>query len=59
MILIKFGVKLKKVRIMSMHAAKGLEFETVFLAGLDDGIVPFVGIDVLTGNFSGGGGDRY
>lgn len=48
--------KAEKVRIMSMHAAKGLEFEAVFLAGLDDGIVPFVGIDVLTGNFSGGGG---
>ncbi|MBI9111850.1 UvrD-helicase domain-containing protein [Maridesulfovibrio ferrireducens] len=48
--------KAEKVRIMSMHAAKGLEFDAVFLAGLDDGIVPFVGIDVLTGNFSGGAG---
>lgn len=48
--------KAEKVRIMSMHAAKGLEFEVVFLAGLDDGIVPFAGIDVLTGNATGAAG---
>lgn len=47
--------KAEKVRIMSMHAAKGLEFDTVFLAGLDDGILPFAGVDVLTGKFSGSG----
>lgn len=47
--------KAEKVRIMSMHASKGLEFEAVFLAGLDDGIVPFAGIDVLTGKMSGAG----
>ncbi|WP_031480212.1 UvrD-helicase domain-containing protein [Maridesulfovibrio frigidus] len=46
--------KAEKVRIMTMHAAKGMEFEAVFIAGLDDGIVPFVGTDVLTGKFSGG-----
>ncbi|WP_419778716.1 UvrD-helicase domain-containing protein [Maridesulfovibrio sp.] len=45
----------EKVRIMSMHAAKGLEFEAVFLAGLDDGIVPFAGPDILTGKISGDG----
>jgi len=44
--------KAEKVRIMSMHAAKGLEFEAVFLAGLDDGIVPFAGPDILTGKIS-------
>ncbi|WP_432735377.1 UvrD-helicase domain-containing protein [Maridesulfovibrio sp. FT414] len=48
--------KAEKVRIMSMHAAKGLEFEAVFLAGLDDGIVPFAGLDVLTGNITGAAG---
>ncbi len=47
--------KAEKVRIMSMHAAKGLEFEAVFLAGLDDGIVPFAGPDILTGKISGDG----
>lgn len=48
--------KAEKVRIMSMHAAKGLEFEAVFLAGLDDGIMPFAGIDVLSGNVTGTSG---
>jgi len=47
--------KAEKVRIMSMHAAKGLEFEAAFLAGLDDGIVPFAGPDILTGKISGDG----
>ena len=29
------------VRIMTMHASKGLEFDHVFVAGLEDGILPF------------------
>jgi superfamily I DNA/RNA helicase len=35
--------------IMTMHAAKGLEFEAVFLPCLEDGIIPFAGTDVLLG----------
>ncbi len=41
--------KAQKVRIMTMHAAKGLEFEAVFLPCLEDGILPMAGIDVLLG----------
>ncbi len=30
----------KKVSLMTMHSAKGLEFNTVFLAGIEDHIIP-------------------
>ena len=39
----------ERVQIMSMHAAKGLEFKAVFLPALEDGIVPFAGPGMLTG----------
>jgi superfamily I DNA/RNA helicase len=29
------------VRVMTIHASKGLEFEHVFVAGLEEGILPF------------------
>jgi uncharacterized protein (TIGR00375 family) len=31
----------EKVALMSMHAAKGLEFAVVFVAGCEDGLIPF------------------
>jgi len=43
----------EKVQIMTLHAAKGLEFEAVFLPALEDGIVPFAGSGLLTGKEAG------
>ncbi|XPV76908.1 MAG: UvrD-helicase domain-containing protein [Desulfovibrio sp.] len=41
--------KAEQVQIMTMHASKGLEFKGVFLPALEDGIMPFAGLDILTG----------
>ncbi len=41
--------KAEKVRIITMHAAKGLEFEAVFVPCLEDGLMPFAGASMLTG----------
>ena len=38
-----------KVRLMTVHAAKGLEFPTVFLCGMNEGIFPSRKIDSLAG----------
>ncbi len=48
------GRSAEKVRIMTLHAAKGLEFAAVFLPALEDGILPYAGPDLLTGNAQAG-----
>jgi uncharacterized protein (TIGR00375 family) len=33
--------KMEAVSLMTMHASKGLEFECVFIAGCEDGLIPY------------------
>lgn len=48
--------KAEKVQIMTMHGAKGLEFDAVFIPAIEEGVIPFAGTDVLTGKISGDSG---
>jgi DNA helicase-2/ATP-dependent DNA helicase PcrA len=41
----------EKVSLMTMHAAKGLEFPVVFIAGCEDGLIPYRRKQVEQGDF--------
>lgn len=36
------GIKADRVSLLTLHMAKGLEFNTVFIAGFEDGLIPYV-----------------
>ena len=45
-----FNPKAEKVSLMTLHAAKGLEFPVVFIAGCEDGLIPYRRGDGSPGN---------
>ena len=40
------GAERERVSLMTVHSAKGLEFQSVFIAALEDGMFPYKGIDL-------------
>ncbi len=40
------GIEVDRVTLLTIHAAKGLEFKVVFVAGCDEGLIPLRGEDI-------------
>ncbi|MDY6968551.1 MAG: ATP-dependent helicase [Spirochaetota bacterium] len=40
------SIKYEKTKLMTIHSSKGLEFETVIITGVNDGIIPDMACDI-------------
>ena len=47
-----YKARAEKVTLMTMHAAKGLEFAVVFISGCEDGYIPFQKISVTASDIN-------
>ncbi|MEZ4578831.1 MAG: 3'-5' exonuclease [Desulfobacterales bacterium] len=41
-----FDTRSQRISLMTIHAAKGLEFPWYLFAGCENGLIPFIGIPV-------------
>lgn len=53
----KFNPEQDRVTLMTLHMAKGLEFDVVFLTGVEEGLLPLVRVNSASANALSGGGE--